>query len=204
VRGAGHADWRREYRPSPLTVTAFTVLFAVGIAKGAVEYARRPQVTGRHVAGTNAILIHVCLAVAAAAIVAGIQARRSRQGARRGPAPWAAPFSASALARLGRTVRLADGLSPANAARMLAAVPLVLVLAYVPARMGVQVTGGLDPNATVNAWGGPTYLGAMLAHWLDAVLGFYAAGFLLSRVLLGNRDHAAAEWFRARRPGAPV
>lgn len=43
---------------------------------------------------------------------------------------------------------------------------------------------GLDPNATVNAWGGPTYLGALLAHSLDAMVGFYAAAFLLGRLLL--------------------
>jgi len=51
-------------------------------------------------------------------------------------------------------------------------------------RLGAQVIGGLDPNATVNAWGGPSYLGALLAHWLDGIVGFYAAAFLLSRVLV--------------------
>jgi hypothetical protein len=50
--------------------------------------------------------------------------------------------------------------------------------------MGAQLIGGLDPNATVNAWGGPTYAGALLAHWLDAIVGCYAAAFLLGRVLL--------------------
>lgn len=48
----------------------------------------------------------------------------------------------------------------------------------------MQITGGLDPNATVNAWGGPTYLGALLAHYLDGIIGFYAAAFLLNRILL--------------------
>jgi hypothetical protein len=51
-------------------------------------------------------------------------------------------------------------------------------------RLGAQVIGGLDPNATVNAWGGPSYLGALLAHWLDGIVGFYVAAFLLSRLLL--------------------
>lgn len=63
-------------------------------------------------------------------------------------------------------------------------VPLVLVLAYTPYRMGAQVTGGLDPNATVNAWGGPSYPGALLAHWLDGIVGFYVAAFLLGRLVL--------------------
>ncbi len=71
--------------------------------------------------------------------------------------------------------------------------PLVLVLLYTPLRMGQQITGGLDPNATVNAWGGPTYLGALLAHWLDGIVGFYAAAFLLSRLLLLPQPPRIAE-----------
>ena len=70
-----------------------------------------------------------------------------------------------------------------NLARAAAAVPLVLVLLFMPFRMGMQISGGLDPNATVNAWGGPTYLGALLAHYLDNIVSFYAAAFLLSRLL---------------------
>jgi hypothetical protein len=31
---------------------------------------------------------------------------------------------------------------------------------------------------------GPSYLGALLAHWLDGIAGFYAAALLLSRLLL--------------------
>jgi hypothetical protein len=71
-----------------------------------------------------------------------------------------------------------------NLARVAATVPLVLLLAYAPFRLGAQLIGGLDPNATVNAWGGPSYLGALLAHWLDGLVAFYAAAFLLSRLLL--------------------
>jgi hypothetical protein len=71
-----------------------------------------------------------------------------------------------------------------NLARAAAAVPLVLVLLFTPFRMGMQISGGLDPNATVNAWGGATYLGALLAHYLDNIVSFYAAAFLLSRLLL--------------------
>ena len=113
-----------------------------------------------------------------------IQARRSRRPTQRGRSPWAAPFSASALARLSRTIRFAHGLSLQNLARVIATVPLVLVLLYTPFRMGVQIVDGLDPNATINAWGGPTYPGALLAHWLDGIVGFYVAAFLLSQLLL--------------------
>jgi len=172
-------------RLSRVTATAFAVLLVAGIAEGAVDYARRSPKAGQHVAGTNASTVHVLIAVAAAAAVVSIQARRSRQPAwQRGPSPWAAPFSAAAESRLRRTIRLAGGLSVPDLARAVAAVPLVLMLLFTPFRMGMQITGGLDPNATVNAWGGPTYLGALLAHHLDGIVGFYAAAFLLSRLLL--------------------
>ncbi len=92
------------------------------------------------------------------------------------------------MERLRRTVRLAGRPTLPGLARVLAAAPLILVLAYAPYRMGAQVTGGLDPSATVNAWGGPTYLGALLAHWLDAAAGFYVAAFLLSRLLLPSQQ----------------
>jgi hypothetical protein len=177
-----------RYPLSRVTATVFAVLLVTGIAEGAADYARRTPKIEQHVAGTNAITVHVLIAVAAAAVVS-IQARRSRQPARqRGPSPWAAPFSAGAASRLHRTIRFAGGPSLPNLARAVAAVPLVLALLYTPFRMGMQIIGGLDPNATVNAWGGPTYLGALLAHYLDGIVGFYAAAFLLSRLLLPAAD----------------
>lgn len=183
-RGSPRPDNPR-YRPSLATATVFVMLLAAGIAGGTAEYAGRSPAIGQHAAGTNAITVHVLIAVAAAAAVIGIQARRSRRPARqRGPSPWAAPFSAGAASRLRRTVRLAAGPSLPNLARATIAVPLVLLILYTPFRMGTQITGGLDPNATINAWGGPTYLGALLAHWLDGIVAFYAAAFLLSRLLL--------------------
>ena len=179
---------------SRLSAAALLALFLTGITVGAAEYARRSPGIARHHAGSNAITIHVVLAVAAAAAVASVQARQARRPAERGLSPWAAPFSAIAAERLGRTIRLADGPSVPNVARFIVTVPLVLALAYEPFRMGAQLTGGLDPNATVNAWGGPTYAGALLAHWLDSLAGFYAAAFLLSRLMLpaavGNRTPA--------------
>lgn len=181
---AGPRPKNPDYQLSRLCGTVFFALFLLGAAEGAVEYARRSPAIARQVAGSNAITIHAVLAIAAAAAVIGIQARRSRRPARRVHSPWAAPFSLSALARLSRTIRFADGLSLRNLARVMVTVPLVLVLLYEPFRMGAQVTGGLDPNATVNAWGGPTYAGALLAHWLDDIVAFYAAAFLLSRLLL--------------------
>jgi hypothetical protein len=139
------------------------------------------------VPGTNAITVHVVLAVVAALMVIVIQIWRSRRPLQGTPSPWAAPFSATAWARMRRTVRLADGVSPRNLGRIIAMVALALLALYAPWRIGAQITGGLDPNATVNAWGGPTYVGALLAHSLDAVLGFYAVSFLLGKLLAPAR-----------------
>lgn len=96
------------------------------------------------------------------------------------------------MARLSRTIRLPGA---AAVARLLAIALLILVLLYAPYRMGAQIIGGLDPNATVNAWGGPSYAGALAAHWLDCILAFYAAAFLLGRLLAVND--------RRRRPQPP-
>jgi hypothetical protein len=191
LKNPGIRQKNPSYRLSPATATVFAALLTGGVAEGSAQYARRSPRIEQHVAGTNAIIVHVVLAAAAAAVVIGIQVRRSRQPAsQRRPSPWAAPFSATGMSRLRQTIRLAGGLSLPNLARAVAVVPLVLVLLYAPFRMGMQIIGGLDPNQTVNAWGGPTYLGALLAHYLDCVIGFYAAAFLLSRLLPPAADAA--------------
>jgi hypothetical protein len=166
-------------RVSRLTVPVLAAAFLLGLAKGAVAYSRRSPILERHVAGTNAITIHVVLAIVAAAVVIVIQVRRSRNPGQPGPSPWIMPFSRCAVARVGRTFRLS---SAAAVVRILPMALLILVVLYVPYRIGAQVIGGLDPNATVNAWGGPSYVGAMLAHYLDCLIGFYAASFLLGRL----------------------
>ncbi len=187
MRTAGHIDQQPGISGSHLSrlsLLVFAALFLIGLAEGAVEYALRSPVIVRRVPGTNAITIHVLLAIAAAAAVISIQAWRARHPARRGPSPWTAPFSANALHRLSQTIRIARGLSPQNLARAIATVLLAAVVLYTPFRMGAQSTGGLDPNATINAWGGPSYLGALLAHWLDGLILFYLAAFLLSHILV--------------------
>jgi hypothetical protein len=167
-------------RVSRLSVPVLAAAFLVGLAKGAIAYSHRSSVLEQHAPGTNAITIHVVLAVVAAAVVVVIQVRRWRKPGQPGPAPWIAPFSRSAVAGMSRAVRLSPG---AAVARALPMALLILVLLYCPYRMGAQIIGGLDPNSTVNAWGGPSYAGALLAHWLDCVAGFYVAAFLLGRLL---------------------
>jgi len=170
----------RSERISRLSIPILAAAFLAGVAEGAVAYSLRSSKLERHVAGTNAITIHVVLALAAAAVVIAVQARRTRKRGQAGPSPWTAPFSRSAVARLSRTARLSRG---AAALRLLPATPLILLLLYCPYRMGAQVIGGLDPNSTVNAWGGPSYVGALLAHWLDCIVGCYVIAFLLGRLL---------------------
>jgi len=180
IRTGGLADQHRANRLSRLSVAVFFAAFLIGIIEGAINYAHRSPVIERHVAGTNAITVHVVLAIVAVAVVAVVQLSASRRASNRAGSPWVAPFSTNAFARLRRTIRTSRGLSTV---RLLPTALLLLVLLYAPFRMGMQIVGGIDPNATVNAWGGPTYLGALLAHWLDCIIGFYAVAFLMSQLL---------------------
>jgi hypothetical protein len=167
----------RRYQISwPITAT-LAAAFGIGIAEGAVSYAHRSPIREAHVAGTNAITVHLALAAAAALVVIVIQIVRSRRQLHGTPSPWAAPFSAATWARIRATLRLR------HLGRAVAALPLVLLACYASWRIGAEVTGALDPNSSVNAWGGPTYLGALAAHTLDAVIGFYAASALLGKLL---------------------
>ncbi len=75
--------------------------------------------------------------------------------------------------RLGRTV--AAGLPVGTVA--LAAALLTFQAAW---RSGVQVFAAVDRDFTRDAWGGPTYLGASAAHWMDGVLIFAACSALLA------------------------
>ena len=72
----------------------------------------------------------------------------------------------------------------ANIARAALAGLLSILFLYNFFRAGAQVIGGLDPNFTANAWGGPSYLGALLAHYLDAAYLIYVEALLLNVVLV--------------------
>lgn len=174
-----------SYRFSRWTGAAIFILFLIGMAEGAAEYASRSHVMEAQAPGTNLVPVFAGLGIATAAGVIGVQIWRSRQQpARRGSSPWAAPFSARALARLGRTLRSAGQGRTWHPLRALATAGLLVILAYWPFMMGAHLTSDLDPNATVNAWGGPSYAGAVLAHWLGGILAFYATSLLLHWVML--------------------
>ena len=99
--------------------------------------------------------------------------------------------------------------SPSGFARAVATLPFTGLLIYCAWRIGEQITAGLDPNWTVNAWGGPSYFGAMACHYLDGLVLMGAAAWLLDRILLpgqptttSNGDAPGDAW--VREPAAPV
>ena len=177
-------------RVSRLSAPVLAAAFLIGLAEGALAYSHHSPVLKRHGVGTNAITIHVVLAIVAAAVVITVQVRRARKLSQPGPLPWSTPFSSHAVARISQTIRLSRG---AAVARALPMALLILVLLYCLYRMGAQIIGGLDPNSTVNAWGGPTYAGALLAHWLDSIVAFYVAAFLLGRLLPASNGRAGRQ-----------
>lgn len=166
---------------SRTTIRGSVFLFLVGAILGAISYVERSPDLEEHVSGSNAIPTHIVLAVVAVGLVIGIGRLRL---ARRAPySIWVAPFSQSGLDRFRRTMLLKSRASPTRIVRALLAVGLSILLMFNFVRAGMQIIGGLDPNFTVNAWGGPSYHGALLAHYLDGAYLFYVEALLLNLVL---------------------
>ncbi len=186
-RKAG-ASTRRGQPASFFIIAVFGAAALAGIALGGVSYVRRSHVLHKHAGGTNAIEIHLALAVVALGAVLFLYRYRQHLGGSGRCPLWPAPFSKNALSRFTATIRCQRGTSPRNVLRAVASAALVVLEVYVPLRMGEQIIGGLDPNSAINAWGGPSYAGALAAHWMDSILMFYAVAFLLSRLLLRSQE----------------
>jgi hypothetical protein len=163
---------------SPLLSSCAAALVAAGIVTGLIEYLDRSPVRKAHVPGTSAWIPHLVLA-AAACIWYGVARWRHGRSAGRGSGRLLllAPVGRSAASRLAATMRQVSW-------RPVAMLPPLALIGYCFWRIGEQVTGGLDPNFTANAWGGPTYLGAMACHYLDAGLIMAASAWLLDCILL--------------------
>jgi hypothetical protein len=167
---------------SKTTVLTCALLFVVGVVAGILIYVQRSPVVEQQVPGANAIATHIVLAFVAVGLFIGLPRLRLAQKA---PYPiWAAPFSQSGHDRFNQTILLRSGVPPGNIARAVLAGLLSILLLYNFFRAGVQLIGGLDRNFTINAWGGPSYLGAMLAHYLDALYLFYVEALLLNLILV--------------------
>jgi hypothetical protein len=167
----------------PLTLLV-TLVFASGVVSGWVAYLGRSPVRQDHVSGTSAWWQQVAVA-AVAGVLLGCGRRRRRGGpGRRDDRLWLlAPLGVPAARRVARTVSGAvRGASMPG--RALVALPPAALFLYAFWWAGLQVIGGLDPDSTVNAWGGPTYLGAIACHYLDLLLILAVCGWLLDRVLL--------------------
>jgi hypothetical protein len=165
-------------RFSALLCAAAASAAVAGIATGFARYLDRSPIRQAHVPGTSAWVQHLIVAAVACALYGVARWRHDRRlGRGGGRLLLLAPLGGSAAARLTATMRQLTW-------RSAAAVPLLMVIAYVFWRAGVQVTAGLDPNFTVNAWGGPTYPGAMACHYLDGAFITAASAWLLDKILL--------------------
>jgi nitroreductase len=165
----------------PLTALAGSA-FVSGVTYGLFEFLQRSPVRQVHVAGTAAWGQQLALAVATIVILSVTYARRrQRFGPRSGRLWLLAPLGRHAALRVARA--LGFGGEARRAGRVVLALPAAALFLFCFWRAGVQVTGGLDPNFTVNAWGGPSYAGAMACHYLDLFLLAGGAAWLMDRIL---------------------
>ena len=156
--------------------------FVSGVVYGLVEYLQRSPIRQEHVAGTAAWGQQLVLALAAVVILSvGRWRHRRRFGPRSGRLWLLAPLGRHAARRVARA--LGFGGEAARPGRLLLAFPAAALFLFCFWRAGVQVTGGLDPNFTVNAWGGPSYAGALACHYLDLFLLAAGAAWLIDRIL---------------------
>ena len=162
---------------SPLLTVSAASVTAVGIATGVVRYLDRSPIRESSAPGTSAWGQQLAVAAVACAlygVARWLHGRRFGHGS--GRLLLLAPLGRNAAARLTAAARQASW-------RTAAALPPLLVIGYCCWRVGEQVTAGLDPNFTANAWGGPSYLGAMACHYLDVALIVAASGWLLDKIL---------------------
>ena len=146
------------------------------------EFLQRSPVRQVRVAGTAAWGEQLALLLVTIVIVSIARAGHRRRSGPRPGRPWLlAPFGTHAARRIGRA--LGFGGERAQPGRLLLALPAVALFLFCFWRAGVQVTAGLDPNFTVNAWGGPSYAGALACHYLDLFLLAAGAAWLMDKVL---------------------
>jgi len=167
----------RLSRPIVLTCVA---LFAAGLVSGLALYARRSDAVEVHHGDTAAWTVHLVLTALAVAVVVVLAARGRLASAVR------APFTRAAAERVRLTLRRAVR-SPGAAVRAVVSLPFAVLFLYGFSRAGEQVFAGLDPSFTANAWGGPSYFGAMYCHYLDGALLGAVSALALHGLLLGRR-----------------
>jgi hypothetical protein len=155
---------------SKTSLSVAGLLFGAGVLCGVPFYLAAGEETVTHVPGTEATPVFVGLSVLALLSLL-LAVRHSGWGL------LMAPYGQRAATRLRRTLK--EG-GPARRGLVLL---LLLVNGYDLLRSGFQVIAGLDPDFLENAWGGPSYLGAMYAHYLVAALIWAVSALLLHRLL---------------------
>ena len=176
------ADSRTSTRHAALprmVHVAYLAMFGLGVVTGGIHWRTSDEPVGH---GQLLVANVVHLALAAVAIAGVVWASRRHGAGLRHAIAWplsadgaAAMASASTLGIIGRpTRRPCGGLAIRTVTTVCGALG-TLVVWYSLWRAGFQVLAGLDPTFTSQAWGGPSYLGAGLAHWLDGIIGVAAA-----------------------------
>jgi hypothetical protein len=156
--------------------------FVSGVSYGFFGFLQRSPIRQEHVAGSAAWGQQLGLALGTIVILSVAWWRhRRRFGPRSGRLWLLAPLGRHAERRVAHA--LGFGSEAAQPVRLLLALPAAALFLFCFWRAGVQVTGGLDPNFTVNAWGGPSYAGAMACHYLDLFLLAAGAAWLMDRIL---------------------
>ena len=152
------------------------IVFATGLLSGVISTLNSDNAPVTHLPDTNAWGVHLVITVLTLVLIVAVWAVRRRGGRSRTPLILT-PLGVRAEHRLRRTVRV----SPL---RMIPVVLLLVFAGYGVWRAGMQVFGGIDPDFVTNAWGGPSYLGAMYCHYLDGGLMIAAALFLVHLLLV--------------------
>lgn len=176
----GHVDRR--------AIRLFVGLFFVGVVVGLVELLTDVDQTSTGAAVATANWVHVGIAVALIGLLVVAYLRDRRRLA----VFLVRPFTADGWVAMknGLTdlpLLLIDRRPLGTALRALAGFVLAVLIALMMLRAGEQVLAALDPDFTRDAWGGPSYLGASLAHWMDGAILFYAFFAGLRRTTSGRR-----------------
>jgi hypothetical protein len=171
-----------------LLAAASASAFVSGLCAGLIGYLDRSPVREHHSADTSAWGVHIGLFVLAAALtLVGLRRLRDAR-ARAGRSGEPGPLGPLAMIGARAGIRLKATLRAGQVSRILLAAALVLLIAYGWFRAGMQVLGGLDPNFTANAWGGPSYPGAMFCHYLDGGLIMAACAKLLNWIMIPSSE----------------
>lgn len=171
---------------SKTSVVICAVLFALGSLEGWMLYTQRSSEIEKHVIGTNAVFLHSILAVVLLGAVA-ISIFYRKFAPNKPYIVWLAPFTKTAYERTKNTIFLKNGRSSWQIVKAILVGLLTILFLFNFFRGGMQITIALDPNATVNAWGGPGYWGASLAHWMDAIYLLYLEAGLIALITFSKK-----------------